>query len=140
MTRALKKLAAAAWLFAGCQRRVELPADLFPADAGGGWHRVASREVPASEAPDPVPRNEIDRLEEGVYQGPGNLAARVYVLSSAGVGVVLSQRWRPSADTVFFHRGRFFAVVKWQTANRAALQSFIRQLEGRLGPPDPPAP
>jgi hypothetical protein len=52
------------------------------------------------------------------------------------VGLELSQRWRPSADTVFFSRGRFFVVVKWQAAQRQALESFIRELQGRLGPPD----
>ena len=32
--------------------------------------------------------------------------------------------------------GHFFVVVKWQAAQRPALESFIRELEGRLGPPD----
>jgi len=99
---------------------------------------VVAREVPVSEAPDPVPRNEIERLEEGLYEGPGKVDARVYALSSDTVGLELSQRWRPSADTVFFNRGHFFVVVKWQTADRQALESFIRELESRLGPPDAP--
>ncbi len=94
------------------------------------------REVPVSEAPDPVPRNEIEWLEEGLYEGPGKVDARVYALSSATVGLELSQRWRPSADTVFFSRGHFFVVIKWQAAQRQALESFMRELQGRLGPPD----
>jgi hypothetical protein len=40
----------------------------------------------------------------------------------------LSQRWRPSADTVFFNRGNFFVVVKWQAAERGALETSIREL------------
>ena len=121
---------------AACHETVAVPPNLFPADAAGGWKLVVKRQVPVSEAPDPVPRNEIEQLQEGLYQGPGKIAARVYVLSSTSVGMVLSQRWRPSADTVFFSRGRFFVVVKWQAAQRNALESFIREFQSRLGPPD----
>jgi len=138
MTRVLKTLAAGACcVLAACHTAVKIPADLFPANAAGGWRRLSARELPVSEAPDPVPRNEVDSLAVASYDGPGKIEARVYALSSATVGPELSQRWRPSADTVFFNRGRFFVVVKWQAAQRAALESFIRQLEGRLGPPDP---
>ena len=56
----------------------------------------------------------------------------MYELSSPGVGLDLVQRWRPSADTVFFYRGRYFVVVKWQQADRKALQEFVRELEKRL--------
>ncbi len=137
MTRGLKILAAGACCaLAGCQRPVAIPPNLFPASAAGGWQRVVAREVPVSEAPDPVPRNEIEWLEEGLYEGPGKVDARVYALSSATVGLELSQRWRPSADTVFFSRGHFFVVIKWQAAQRQALESFMRELQGRLGPPD----
>jgi hypothetical protein len=123
-------------VLAGCHGTVALPPNLFPATAAGGWRLVVAREVPVSEAPDPVPRNEIERLEEGLYEGPGKVDARVYALGSPTVGLELSQRWRPSSDTVFFNRGNFFVVIKWQAAERQALESFIRELEGRLGPPD----
>jgi hypothetical protein len=39
---------------------------------------------------------------------------------------------------VFFNRGHFFVVVKWQAAERGALETFIRELQARLGPPDSP--
>jgi len=130
--------AGACCLFAGCHTTVAVPPGLFPANAAGGWRRVVARQVPVSEAPDPVPRNEIEWMDEGLYEGPGKIAARVYALSSETVGLELSQRWRPSADTVFFSRGHFFVVVKWQSAGRQALESFIRELQRRLGPPDSP--
>jgi len=137
MAWTLKILAAGACcVLAGCHSMVTIPRDVFPANAAGGWRRVAAQEVPISEAPDPVPRNEIERLEIAFYEGPGKIEARVYALASATVGLELSQRWRPSADTVFFNRGRFFVVVKWQAAERQALESFIRELEGHLGPAD----
>jgi hypothetical protein len=137
MAWALKILAAGACCaFAGCHSAVVLPPNLFPATVAGGWKLVVAREVPVSEAPDPVPRNEIERLEEGLYEGPGKVDARVYALDSATVGLELSQRWRPSADTVFFNRGNFFVVVKWQAADRGELETFLRELEGRLGAAD----
>ena len=118
--------------FAGCRKEAELPRDLFPETVAGSWHRGETRDLPVSESPDPVPRNEVERLREAAYQGPGKLQARVYQLSSAGVGTLLAQRWRPSADTVFFAVGRYFVVVKWQAADRNALQAFLREMENRL--------
>ena len=89
-------------------------------------------QTPVSESPDPVPRSAVSQLEIAAYDGPGKLEARVYELTSPDVGATLMQRWRPSADTVFFAQGRFFAVVKWQQADRAALQEFVRELEAEM--------
>ena len=118
--------------FAGCRQDAELPRDLFPETVAGSWRRGEMHDLPVSEAPDPVPRDEVERLREADYEGPGKLQARVYQLSSAAVGTLLAQRWRPSADTVFFEVGRYFVVVKWQAADRKALQAFLRDLENRL--------
>lgn len=115
-----------------CGRNVPLPADLLPATVANVWHRAAARNLAVSEAPDPVPRTSVERLQVAAYEGPGKLEARVYELSSPDVGLDLAQRWRPSADTVFFYRGRYFVVVKWQQADRKALQEFVRELEKRL--------
>jgi len=118
-------------LAAGC-RENRTPFGLLPENAAGGWHRTSLVETPVSEAPDPVPRNAVTRLETADYTGPGQLEARVYELTSAEVGATLAQRWRPSADTVFFARGHYFVVIKWQQAERNALRSFVRELEGRI--------
>jgi hypothetical protein len=111
---------------------VEPMPDLFPEVAAGDWHRTWLRDLSAGESPDPVPRTSIDRIETAGYQGPGKLEARVYRLSSPAVGLEVVQRWHPSADTVFFNQGRYFVVVKWQEAERQALQAFVRELETRL--------
>lgn len=119
---------------AACRRPEEMPADLFPEKAAGGWQRLTAGDVSVSDAPDPVPRTEITKLREATYQGPGKLDARVYQLSSPDVGLTLAQRWRPSADTVFFNQRQYFVVVKWDSADRGALRAFLAQLEARLGP------
>jgi len=115
-----------------CGRNAPPPADLFPETVANVWRRAAVRNLAVSEAPDPVPRTSVERLQTAAYEGPGKLEARVYELSSFGVGLDLAQRWRPAADTVFFNRGRYFVVVKWQQADRKALQEFVRELEKRL--------
>jgi hypothetical protein len=124
---------------AACQKPAPLPPGLFPESAAGGWRRTALHDMPVSDSPDPVPRTSVDRLAVASYEGPGKLEARVYALTSPAVGVDLAQRWRPSADTVFFYRGRYFVVVKWQSAERKSLEAFVRQLEEALGPEKTPA-
>ena len=120
-----------------CRGTAPLPADFFPETVANVWRRAAVRNPPVSEAPDPVPRTSVERLQVAAYEGPGKLEARVYELSSPGVGLDLAQRWRPSADTVFFQQGRYFVVVKWQQAERKALQEFVRELEKRLAAAKP---
>ncbi|MGP8243282.1 MAG: hypothetical protein ACLQVN_02060 [Bryobacteraceae bacterium] len=129
--------AAAALGAAACHKPAALPRNIFPETAAGGWRRTNRRQLSASEAPDPVPRNEIESLLTASYEGPGKLEARLYVLGSEVVGVELSQRWKPSADTVFFSRGPYFVVVKWQAAERGALQAFVREVEKSIADAGP---
>lgn len=122
------------WLALGlsaCGSKSTLPADLFPETADGGWRRTWMGDVPDSR--DPVPRGAVDYSRAAAYKGPGALDVRAYQLSSPSVGLDLAQRWRPSADTVFFNQGVYFVVVKWQSADRQALEAFVRQMEGKLG-------
>lgn len=129
-----------AFALTGCGEKPQLPPDLFPQTAPGGWTLLHAQDVSPSEAPDPVPRNSIEQLRTAVYKsGDAEVDARIYLLSSPGIGATLSARWHPSADTVFFDHGKFFVVVKWQRADRKALQSFIADIQKRLGAIDRPA-
>jgi hypothetical protein len=127
-----------AWLplileWCACRQPPALPSNLFPATVNNVWTRTELREMALADAPDPVPRTAVDRLQTASYKGPGEVSARVYVLTSPSIGAELVQRWRPSADTIFFNHDRYFVVVKWQAADRKALQDFVRELETRLG-------
>jgi hypothetical protein len=133
---ALLASALLATVLAACQKPATIPPDLFAKTAAGGWQRTQLRDLPASESPDPVPRNVIDRIVAASYEGPGKLEARVYALSASEVAFDVSQRWRPSADTVFFNHGPFFVVVKWQSADRQLLKEFVADLEKRLAATD----
>jgi len=118
---------------AGC-RKAGPPPDLFRKTAGGGWKLTGLRVISASDAPDPVPRSMVERVQIAGYEGPGKLEARAYELTSPAAGTDLERRWRPSSDTVFFARAQYFIVVKWQMADREALRAFVRDLELRLAP------
>jgi hypothetical protein len=123
----------AALALAACGQKVEFPPNLFPQSLGA-WKLVEARDLSASETPDPVPRNSVERVRAGTYKaGDGEIQARVYLLSSGDVGAALAGRWRPSADTVFFNHGPYFVVVKWQAADRKAVQGFVAELQKRLG-------
>jgi hypothetical protein len=116
-----------------CGEKPKLPADLFPATAAGGWQLAGAHDFAEGESPDPVPRSAIQQERTATYKGPGQLEAHVYLLDAEQTGQVLAQRWRPSADTVFFNRGRYFVVIRWQQGDRRALQSFVAEFEKRLG-------
>jgi hypothetical protein len=122
-------------ILAGCRKSAP-PLDLFPPTVADVWRRTAVQDTPVDESPDPVPRTAVKSLRTATYEGAGKLEARAYELDSDTVGITLSQRWQPSADTVFFARGRYFIVVKWQTADRKSLQSFIQALQRSF--PAPP--
>jgi len=121
-----------------CEKKMELPPDLFPRNVGGRWNLAEARDLGPSDSPDPVPRNSIEHIRAATYKaGDAEIQARVYLLSSAEVGAALATRWRPSADTVFFDHGPYFVVVKWQAADRKALQEFVADLQRRLGAVNP---
>ncbi|HWB82654.1 MAG TPA: hypothetical protein VG675_00845 [Bryobacteraceae bacterium] len=116
-----------------CRKSTLPQRNVFPETVAGVWHRQSLTTTPSS--PDPVPMSAVVGMQEAGYSGPGKLDARVYELDSQAAGADLAQRWRPSADTVFFNRDQFFVIIKWQEADRNALKDFVRELEQKLGPP-----
>ncbi len=118
---------------AACRRAAPDP-NLFPKTVPGGWQLTELRVASVSDAPDPVPRSAVERIQIASYQGPGKLEARAYLLDSPAAGEDIQRRWHPSSDTVFFARAQYFVVVKWQSADRQALRAFVRDLETRIQP------
>ena len=123
---------AAAALLAGCAPQESKP--LFPREIADMWDLKESLERPVSEAPEPVRRFGVRSVREAVYGGMGRIRVTVYEMNSDASGLELQQTWKPVADTVVFHRGRYFAVVKWDPgADRTGVTAFIREMEKRLG-------
>ncbi len=129
---------AAVMMVAACGEKPHMPANLFPSTVAGGWMLTEIHDVGAADTPDPLPCNSIEQIRAATYKmGTAEIDARVYLLSSAEVGAALGARWRPSADTVFFDRGEYFVVVKWQGADRQSIQQFVADLQKRLGAVNP---
>src|SRR5690349_20673791 len=86
------------WFLAliGCACKSAPSPNVLTETVAGGWHRANLRTASAFDAPDPVPRNSIQRLEIANYEGPGKLEARLYVLTSSAIGLDMVQRWHPS--------------------------------------------
>ena len=115
----------------GACARSNKRAAVFP-ETVAGWTRTSLRDVSAADAPDPVPRSAVVSVQAAQYEGAGKLEARAYELARSAVGLDIAQRWRPAADTVFFWAQRWFVVIRWQEADRKALQQFTSALEKRI--------
>jgi|SRR5689334_23073296 hypothetical protein len=116
-------------LFA-CSGKRPIP-DVF-AESMAGFHRTSQGEAPVSAPPDPIPAKEIDQIRAATYDGPGKLQVRVYALANSAVALDVVQRWKPAPDTVFFYSDRFVVVIRWESADRKALQGFVGELEKRF--------
>jgi hypothetical protein len=101
-------------------------------EAVGVWHRTSIGELPPALEPDSVPRAAVERIRAASYEGPGKLDARLYQLTSPTVALDVVQRWKPAPGTVFFYSGRFFILIRWQTADRKALREFVGALEKKF--------
>jgi hypothetical protein len=124
-------LCALATALAACHRAEPPMPALFP-ESVGAWHRTSLRDLKAAEAPDPVPQAGIEKIQAASYEGPGKLDVRVYQMTASAVALDVVQRWRAAPDTIFFYADRFFVVVKWESAERKALQEFVAALEKKL--------
>ena len=118
-------------LVAACGTKPAPMPDLFP-ESVGEWHRTAASEPAPAAAPDGIDPKLVEKVRAASYEGPGKLEVRAYQLTSSAVALDLVQRWHATADTVFFYQDRFFVVLKWQTADRKALQQFVAALDARL--------
>jgi hypothetical protein len=90
------------------------------------WRLKDEREVPPPGTPG------VRRLINALYDGPGTVMVDIYEMDSPAGGLEMVQKWRPVANTVVFYKGKYFAAVKWEQADREALQEFVRGLEKQL--------
>ena len=105
--------------------------DLFP-ESVSAWHRTSASELTAATAPDGIDANLVQKVRAASYEGPGKLEVRAYQLTSSAAALDIVQRWHATADTVYFYQDRFLVVLKWQTADRKALQDFVAALDAKL--------
>ncbi len=68
------------------------------------------------------------------YRGSASAAAHVsiYGLRTSAEGLDMTQKRRPSANTVTFYTDHYFAVVRWENTEREPLTTLITKLEKAL--------
>ena len=114
-------------MLCACGGKAPIP-DVF-AETMAGWHRVGGVSSVRDEA---SPVNNAEAIRSAIYEGTGKLEARIYALPTSAMALDVVQRWTPAADTVFFYSDRFFVVVRWEAADRKALQAFVSELEKKM--------
>jgi len=120
----------AIWIFpalvlSACSQPARSAANLLPASVGGVWQRKSLRDI----AP---PRPGVVRAFEAGYEGGGKVTVDLYETKVSGTAFEMTQHWRASGDSVFFDKGRYFVLVKWEQADRQALTAFVRGLQKQL--------
>ena len=131
MTRPRILLLLLLFALAACGRKPAPMPDLFP-ETVGAWHRTARRNPRRAAAPDGIDAKAGGSRTRGIVRRSGQAGSAGVPIDFPAVALDLVQRWHATADTVFFYQDRFFIVLKWQTADRKALQEFVAALEGKL--------
>jgi hypothetical protein len=101
---------------------------LFP-ETVGAWRLKESSGL--TETPEQIRRLGIRRAGAAVYEGAGVLKVETYELTTDAGALEAEQTWKPVADTVAFHKDRYFTVVHWGNADKQAVATFVRELEKR---------
>ena len=105
--------------------------DVLPEKLAGDWTRKEHATPAANTAPERLARFGVQNIETGRYDNAagGVIHVEVYDVRSDAAALELEQTWRPEAETVVFHRSRYFVVMRFQNAAREALNGFVRELE-----------
>ena len=119
--------------FAGCTAQEAPPEPLFAPVMAETWTLQETGAKQAADAPEAVQRFAILSYQTARYeqQGGATVHVQVFELAADAAGLHLEQTWVPTANTVAFHRGKYFAIVQWD-GPREQLNPFVRDLGLRL--------
>ena len=131
MNRLALAFCAIAILLAACSG--PRPAAFVFPEVVGVWKLKLVEDIEAGAVPEPIRRLGVKRARAGQYEGPGLLVAQVHELTSSAAAFECEQQWRPVADTVAFHRGNYFTVVRWKSIDRKAVAEFVREAQKQMG-------
>lgn len=120
-------LLAALFFFAACAQTPAAPA--FPPTVAGVWKLEGVDRFDAGKAPEVVRKIGTRGWWSAAYEGAGSATVEMYALSRPAAGLEMVQQWQPVADTAVWYTPRYFVVVRWKNAERAAISALIRELE-----------
>jgi len=115
----------AALALGGCAQPPPAPGILLPPTLAGVWQRKSLRSIPP-------PQSGVLRAFEAAYEGAGRLTVDLDETNALGTAFEMAQHRRAAANAVFFDKGRFFVVVKWEQADRQALKALVREMQNEL--------
>jgi hypothetical protein len=118
---------ALALLLAACASSPAAPA--FPPVVAGVWKLKSVERFDASQAPEMVRRIGTRGWWSATYEGAGSATVEMYALPGPAAGLEMVQEWRPMADSGVWYTPHYFVVVRWKSAERAAVGAMIRELE-----------
>ncbi len=118
-------------LLVGCGRPAA-PAFAFPQTVGN-WRLKLARDLEPADAPEQARRLGTKRSLAAQYEGSGLLEAEAYELGSDAAALEMEQTWKPAAETVAFHGGNHFMVIRWKSASREDVAAFVREMQKRMG-------
>ncbi len=104
----------------------------LPDSVPPGWQLKSLAQTDPNAAPDTVRQLGFARSWRGEYTGPGIAHVDLYELKSSAAGLEMTQRWRAAANTVTLFNARYFAVVHWESGERAAITALVGRLEKSL--------
>lgn len=104
----------------------------LPESTSFGWQLKGVTETPKSAAPSSIRELGFRKSWRAEYNGPGKALVDVYEVPSEALGLEMTQKWRPEADTVTFFGPRYFVVVRWEKAEREPVRALVGELERSL--------
>ena len=114
-------------LLAACAQRPAAAA--FPPVVAGVWHLKGVQSLEAGTAPESIRKIGTRGWWSASYEGAGSVTVEMYALTGPAGGLEMVQQWRPVADTVVWYTPRYFVVVRWKSADVAAVRAMVRELE-----------
>ena len=103
-----------------------------PESAAFGWQLKSLNKTEPSSAPPTVQQLGFRESWRAEYRGPGTVHVDLYRLKAEAAGLEMMQRWRAEANSVAFFNRHYFVVVRWESADRAALTALVGALEKSL--------
>jgi len=115
------------FLFVACAQSPAAPT--FPPAVAGVWKLGRVQNFDATSAPEVIRKIGARGWWSAAYDGAGSATVEMYALPGPAAGLEMVQQWRPVADTVVWYTPRYFVVVRWRSAEPAAVKALIQELE-----------
>ncbi|MBM3728317.1 MAG: hypothetical protein FJW40_23195 [Acidobacteria bacterium] len=113
----------------GCATAVDSSPPILPAVVSGVWTRKTAEQLPVTEAPESISLLGVKSIGRADYEGPMNIRATVYQMSTPASAFESVQRWRPSPGRFASQKDALFIVVETPFPDQSAVKTFLTNFE-----------